>query len=59
VGHACQHCAPIYSSVHVTDEHMGPVKVKMDDPYIHRCRTQINEYNFIFVGPTNVKKTDE
>jgi hypothetical protein len=33
-----------------TDEYMGPVKVTPDDPYIHRCPTQIDEYNLIFIG---------
>jgi hypothetical protein len=29
---------------------MGPVKVKSSDPYIRRCPTQTDEYNFIFIG---------
>jgi hypothetical protein len=29
---------------------MGPVKIKPDDPYIHRCPTQTDEYNLIFIG---------
>jgi hypothetical protein len=28
---------------------MGPVKVKLDGPYIHRCPTQTDKYNFILV----------
>jgi hypothetical protein len=29
---------------------MWPVKVKSDGPYIRRCLTQTNEYNFVFIG---------
>jgi hypothetical protein len=28
---------------------MGPVKIKLDSPYIGRCPVQTDEYNFIFV----------
>jgi hypothetical protein len=34
---------------------MGWVKVKPDDPYIHWCPAQTDEYNLIFAGP----ETDE
>jgi hypothetical protein len=35
---------------YVTDEYMGPVKVKPDTPYIHRFLAQTDEYNVTFVG---------
>jgi hypothetical protein len=57
---------------HVTDEYMGLVKVKLDDPYIHWVPTQIDEYNIIcaspkigkcnlniFIGTDKFKTTDE
>jgi hypothetical protein len=28
---------------------MGAVKVKLDDPYIHRCLASTDEYNFILI----------
>jgi hypothetical protein len=35
----------------VTDEYMGPVKVKPGGPYIHWLLTQTDEYNITFVDP--------
>jgi hypothetical protein len=35
---------------HVTDEYMGPVKVKPDNPYIRRFPYPVDEYKVIFVG---------
>jgi hypothetical protein len=40
---------------HVTDEYMGLVKVKLDDPYIHWFPYPVDENKVIFVG----FKTDE
>jgi hypothetical protein len=34
---------------------MGPIKVKPDGPYIHRCQALTDKYNLIFIG----FKTDE
>jgi hypothetical protein len=35
---------------HVTDEYMGLVKVKPDDPYIHRFPYPVDENKVIFVS---------
>jgi hypothetical protein len=34
----------------LTDEYMGPAKVKLIGPYIHQCSIKIDEYKFIFIG---------
>jgi hypothetical protein len=41
---------------HQTDEYMGPVKVKLDGPYIRWFLAETDEYNFIFVGTVEFKK---
>jgi hypothetical protein len=47
----------IYSLVicHGTDEYMGPVKVRPDDPYICQFQSLTDEYKVIYIG----FKTDE
>jgi hypothetical protein len=53
---------PVYSFVTcVTNEYMSPIKVKLDDSYIHRSPIKTDEYKFIFIsfGTDEFKNPDE